>query len=152
MGPRSNGRHRLHEGADRHSRAGHNVWSLDGFSGPKASSYTTFLTQPFFNYKFSGGWFVGTALIITTKEYGSGRKWTVSVGIGSGRLIKLFGKPPVNLAIGGYYNTVTPQYGARWQLRARVAVIFLGDTPKGKPFPFLGPGVAAPTRPQPPNR
>ena len=25
---------------------------------------------------------------------------------------------------GGYYNAVTPQYGARWQLLSEVAVIF----------------------------
>jgi len=28
------------------------------------------------------------------------------------------------LPLGGYYNVVTPQYGARWQLQSVVAVIF----------------------------
>ena len=31
-------------------------------------------------------------------------------------LIKLGGKLPVKLSLGGYYNVVTPQYGARWRL------------------------------------
>lgn len=34
------------------------------------------------------------------------------------------GKLPVKLSFGGYYNVVTPQYGARWQLQSVVAVIF----------------------------
>jgi len=27
-------------------------------------------------------------------------------------------------SVGGYYNVVTPQYGARWQLQSVAAVIF----------------------------
>jgi len=53
-----------------------------------------------------------------------GRKWTVPVGAVAGRIIKLGGKLPVKLSFGGYYNVVTPQYGARWQLQSVVAVIF----------------------------
>ncbi len=101
-----------------------NVWSLGGTSGPNGTKYATFLTQPFFNYNFQGGWFVGTAPIVTANELASGQKWTVPVGAQGGRLIKLFGKLPVNFLVGGYYNVVTPQYGARWQLRTQVAVIF----------------------------
>jgi hypothetical protein len=37
---------------------------------------------------------------------------------------KVGGKLPVKLSFGGYYNVVTPQYGARWQLQSVVAVIF----------------------------
>ena len=46
------------------------------------------------------------------------------VGAFGGRVIKLGDKLPVKFSIGGYYNVVTPQYGARWQLQSVVAVIF----------------------------
>ena len=34
------------------------------------------------------------------------------------------GKLPVKFSLGGYYNVVTPQYGAKWQIQSVVAVIF----------------------------
>ena len=100
------------------------VWSLGGVdSGPGGRRYATFLAEPFFNYNLGHGWFVDTAPIITDDE-SSGRKWTVPVGAVAGQIIKLGGKLPVKLSFGGYYNVVTPQYGARWQLQSVVAVIF----------------------------
>ena len=39
------------------------------------------------------------------------------VGLVGGRIIKLGGKLPVKVSLGGYYNVVTPQYGAKWQLK-----------------------------------
>ena len=53
-----------------------------------------------------------------------GTKWTVPVGTAFGRIIKLGGKLPVKLSLGAYYNVVTPQYGAKWQIQSVVAVIF----------------------------
>jgi hypothetical protein len=79
--------------------------------------------EPFFNYNFGHGWFVGTAPIITANEYGTGQKWTVPVGAFAGRVIRV-GKLPVKLSIGAYYNAVTPQYGATWTLQTVVAFIF----------------------------
>jgi hypothetical protein len=46
------------------------------------------------------------------------------VGGVAGRIIKLGGKLPVKFEAGAYYNVVTPQFGARWQLTSEVAVIF----------------------------
>jgi len=46
------------------------------------------------------------------------------VGLQGGRLIKLFGKLPVNLLVGAYYNVVRPQGAGDWQLRTQIAVIF----------------------------
>ncbi len=101
------------------------VWSLGGVaSGPGGKRYASLLLEPFFNYNFGGGWFLGTAPIITDDETGSGRKWTVPLGAFGGRVIKLGGKLPAKFSFGGYYNVVTPQYGARWQLQSVVAVIF----------------------------
>ena len=101
------------------------VWSLGGVdSGPGGKRYATFLAEPFANYNFGGGWFVSSAPIITDDETHAGRKWTVPVGAVAGRIIKLGGKLPVKFSLGGYYNVVTPQYGARWQILSEVAVIF----------------------------
>jgi|SRR5277367_774062 hypothetical protein len=101
------------------------VWSLGGVdSGPGGRRYASFLLEPFANYNFGRGWYVASAPIITDDETHAGRKWTVPVGVVGGRIIKLGGKLPVKIETGGYYNVVTPQFGARWQLLTEVAVIF----------------------------
>ena len=101
------------------------VWSLGGVeTGPGGKRYSTFLVEPFFNYNFGHGWFLNAAPIITADWETPGRKWTVPIGGSVGRIIKLGGKLPVKFSLGGYYNVVTPQYGARWQLESTVAVIF----------------------------
>jgi hypothetical protein len=80
--------------------------------------------NPFFNDNFPGGWFVGTVPIITANWDGPGTKWTLPVGVQGGRLIKIGGKLPVNMLLGAYYDAIRPTYGATWQLRAQIAVIF----------------------------
>ena len=80
--------------------------------------------NPFFNYNFGGGWFVGTAPIITSNWLSGGEKWTLPVGAQVGRLIKIGGKLPVNLLVGAYYNALRPQFVSTWQLRTQVAIIF----------------------------
>jgi hypothetical protein len=99
------------------------VFSMGGHAGPYANRYSQFLAQPFFNYNFGQGWFVGTAPIITANEYGTGQKWTVPVGAFAGRVIRL-GKLPVKLSLGGYYNVVRPEFGPTWTLQTVVAFIF----------------------------
>jgi hypothetical protein len=101
-----------------------NVFSLGGTSGPGGTKYSLFTVNPFFNYNFGGGWFVGTAPIITANWIAGGQKWTLPVGAQAGRLIKIGGKLPVNLLVGAYYNALRPQFGATWQLRTQVAIIF----------------------------
>ena len=101
------------------------VWSLGGVnSGPGGRRYSTFLLEPFVDYNFGNGWFVFSDPIITANWETRGTKWTVPVGAGVGRIIKVGGKLPVKLSISGFYNVVTPQFGARWQLATEVAVIF----------------------------
>jgi hypothetical protein len=48
----------------------------------------------------------------------------VPVSAQAGRVIKLGGELPANLAIDAYYNTVRPEYGARWQPQAQMIGIF----------------------------
>jgi hypothetical protein len=101
------------------------VFSFGGTSGRGGTSYTSFLTQPFVNYNFGGGWYVGTAPVITASWPAPENKaWTVPIGAQAGRVIKIGGKLPVNLSVGAYYNTVRPELGGNWQLRTQVTFIF----------------------------
>jgi hypothetical protein len=101
-----------------------NVFSMGGTSGAAGSRYSLFTFNPFFNYNFGGGWFVGTAPIMTANWLAGGEKWTLPVGAQVGRLIKVADKLPVNLLIGAYYNALRPQFGSTWQLRTQIAIIF----------------------------
>ena len=80
--------------------------------------------NPFVNYNFSGGWFVGSVPILTASWDTAGEKWTLPIGGQVGRLIKIGGKLPVNLLVGAYYNALRPPGGATWQLRTQIAFIF----------------------------
>jgi hypothetical protein len=100
-----------------------NIWSFGGTYGPLGNSYNNFLTQPFVNYNFGGGWYVTTSPIITANWETPGTKWTVPVGGGAGRVFKV-GKLPINFSLAAYYNLVKPQYGADWQLRTQMTLIF----------------------------
>ncbi|MCG6941486.1 MAG: hypothetical protein LJE69_09575 [Thiohalocapsa sp.] len=98
-----------------------NVWSLDTSDD---ASFNNGLVQPFLNYNFKGGTYLTSAPIVTVNWYAdSDNRWTVPVGGGIGRIFH-FGKPPVNTQISAYYNVVSPEYGADWQLRAQVQLMF----------------------------
>ena len=100
-----------------------NVWSFGGTSGPSGTRYNMFLTQPFVNYNFGGGWYVGSSPIITANWLGDGGKWTVPIGALAGRVFRV-GKLPINLSVGAYHNLVRPDFGSTWQLRTQVTFIF----------------------------
>ncbi len=100
-----------------------NVWSLGGNNGLFATRYNNFLTQPFVNYNFGAGWYLTSSPIVTANWETPGTKWTVPIGGGAGRVVKI-GKLPVNFMVGAYYNLVRPEYGADWQLRTQVTFIF----------------------------
>jgi hypothetical protein len=101
-----------------------NVVSLGGTSGRGGNQYNVTVINPFFNYNFGGGWFVGTVPILTANWDTGGQKWTLPVGAQVGRLIKIAGKLPVNLIVGAYYNALRPSGGATWQLRTQVTLVF----------------------------
>jgi hypothetical protein len=101
------------------------VWSLGGTSGLGGTRYNSFLTQPFVNYNFGGGWYVNMAPLITAGWPALRNKaWTVPVGGGIGKIVRIAGKLPVNLSIGAYYNAIRQQFGSTWQLRTQVTLIF----------------------------
>jgi hypothetical protein len=101
------------------------VWSFGGTPGLGGPRYNSFLTQPFANYNFGKGWYVGSAPIITaTWPSPDNKSWTVPIGAQAGRVVKVGGKLPVNFAVGAYHNAVRPEFGAPWQLRTQVTFIF----------------------------
>ncbi len=98
-----------------------NVWSVG--SGD-SSTYNNFLLQPFVNYNFPEGFYLTSAPIITANwKADSGDRWTVPLGGGVGKIFHL-GRLPVNTQLSAYYNIVTPDNGADWQLRAQVQLMF----------------------------
>jgi hypothetical protein len=80
--------------------------------------------NPFLNYNFGGGRFIGASPITTASWDTGGEKWTLPIGAQFGRLIKLGGKLPVNLLVGAYYNALRPSGAGTWQLRTQLAFIF----------------------------
>ena len=99
-----------------------NVWSVGG-SGSDPS-YSNFLVQPFLNYNFPGGFYLTSAPIITADwKADSGDRWTVPLGGGAGKIVRI-GRLPVNFQLQAFYNVATPDNGADWQLRFQFQFLF----------------------------
>jgi hypothetical protein len=99
-----------------------NVWSLT--SSEQGGAYNNGLINPFVNYNFGGGLYLLSSPLITVNwKANSGQQWTVPIGGGVGKIFHL-GKLPVNTSIDAYYNLVRPDYGANWQIRAQVQLMF----------------------------
>jgi len=101
-----------------------NVFSV--VKDPGTPSVNQMLIQPFVNYNFPNhpGRYLSFAPVITANwEAESGQKWTIPLGLSIGQIMK-FGKQPVNLQVGGYYNVERPDNGSRWQLRLQLVLLF----------------------------
>jgi hypothetical protein len=83
------------------------------------------LIQPFINYNFKHAWYLTMSPIITADwKVSHEDMWTVPVGGGVGKIVRL-GKLPLNLQLAAYYNVVTPKnFGADWQLRFQFQFLF----------------------------
>lgn len=98
-----------------------NVWSFAGPDG--APDINKFLLQPFVNYNFGDGMYVTSAPIITADwEADSDNQWTVPLGGGIGKIVRVE-KLPLNLQAQLFYNVVTPDYGPNWTLRLQVQLM-----------------------------
>jgi hypothetical protein len=99
-----------------------NVWSLT--SNKQGGSYSNGVIQPFVNYNFEGGFYLTSAPILTVAwKADSGQQWTVPVGGGVGKIFHI-GKLPVNTQLSAYYNVAKPDFGANWQIRAQIQLMF----------------------------
>jgi len=103
-----------------------NIWSLAGSGQDAGYERVNLMTlQPFVNYNMDDGWFVASVPIITANwEADNDHTWTVPMGLGIGKAMKL-GKIPLTAQLHGYYNVVTPDdYGEDWQMRIQVQLLF----------------------------
>jgi hypothetical protein len=100
-----------------------NIWSIG--SPPGSSDRTNqLLWNPFVSYHFAEGWSVGSSPNITTNWIASGGKWTVPVGGGFAKAIRL-GEQPIKFELDAYYNAVRPKAGNdTWLLQATVTFQF----------------------------
>jgi len=98
-----------------------NIWSLS--SDKQGGAYNNGLIQPFVNYNFKDFYLSSAPIATVNWRAASGQQWTVPLGAGIGKIFH-FGKLPVNAQIGAYYNVVKPDFGADWQLRAQVQLMF----------------------------
>ena len=99
-----------------------NIWSFAG--DDDRAHLNQMLIQPFLNYNMEDGLYLTSSPIITANwKADSGNKWTVPVGGGIGKITR-FGKLPVNFQVAGYYNVESPRYGAEWQLRLQLQMLF----------------------------
>jgi hypothetical protein len=98
-----------------------NVWSFAG--DDSRQSVSKGILQLFIVRQLGHGWYVNTAPIISANwKADSDQRWVVPLGAGGGKLIFL-GKLPVNIQSQAYYNVVTPDLGADWQLRTQVQIL-----------------------------
>jgi hypothetical protein len=99
-----------------------NIWSVSGSStDPKINQMTL---QPFLNYNFPSGLYLTSSPLITSNwEAASGQEWTVPMGGGVGKIVRL-GKLPLNLQASAYYNIERPDYAPRWTLRLQAQLMF----------------------------
>ncbi|MDW5290586.1 hypothetical protein [Formosa sp. PL04] len=99
-----------------------NTFSVAGPSD--VQDVNNFYAQVFANYNLPKGLYLNTSPIITANwEAESGQQWTVPIGAGIGKIVKLGGKLPVNFQAGYYYNIVSPDFGPTSQLRLQATVM-----------------------------
>lgn len=102
-----------------------NLWSFAGQSNRE--SVNSFMTQFFVNYNLPGGWYLTSSPVITANwQAPSGERWTVPLGGGIGKILRI-GRLPVNLQVQGFGNVVAPENAPDWSLRFQAQLLF----PKG---------------------
>ena len=103
-----------------------NVWSFAGSGQDAGVERVNALTvQPFINYNMDDGWFLASVPIITANwEADSDHRWTVPVGLGVGKAMKI-GDIPMTAQLHTYYNVEKPEdYGEDWQMRIQLQFLF----------------------------
>jgi hypothetical protein len=76
------------------------------------------------SYHFAEGWSGGSSPNITTNWIATGGKWTVPVGGGFGKALRL-GEQPIKLDVDAYYNAIRPKAGNEtWLLQVTLTFVF----------------------------
>jgi hypothetical protein len=96
-------------------------WSVGGWGDRNVNA--TYI-QPMLIYHLPKGWYLTSIPVITANwEADSGNRWTVPVGGGSGKIVKL-GRLPLNFQLQAFYNVERPHDGPDWQLRFQILFLF----------------------------
>lgn len=96
-----------------------NIWSV---GGPPTTNQL--LLNPFASFHFGDGWSVGSSPNVTTNWNNSGGKWTVPVGGGFGKVVRL-GAQPIKLDLDAYYNAIRPKAANEtWLLQVTLTLVF----------------------------
>lgn len=98
---------------------GQHVWSF-AEHGSEPSVNSTLL-QPILNYNIGKGWYL-TSVPVITANWENDDEWTVPLGGGLGRLMRI-GKIPVDFKVAAYYNVEKPRYGPEWDLQFTVKIL-----------------------------
>ncbi len=101
-----------------------NIWSIAG--GGSRPDINQMLLQYFINDNLKKGWYLTTQPIVTANwntSAASGSVWTVPIGGGFGRIMKL-GFQPVNISVQAYGNAVHAPGASPWTVRASFALLF----------------------------
>ena len=68
------------------------LWSVEVPQG--RSNVSQLLLQPFVNYNLPGGWYlVSSPVVIANWNANSSDRWTVPIGGGAGKILKIGGQP-----------------------------------------------------------
>ena len=86
-----------------------NIWSFDG-PGGRTDRTNQFLLNPIVSYHFEEGWSVGSSPNVTANWIANGGKWTLPIGGGFGKVLRL-GEQPIKLDLDVYYNAIRPRAG-----------------------------------------
>jgi hypothetical protein len=99
-------------------------WTSFGGSGNRLDTNQMNL-QPFAAYFLPGGWSIGYSgnILANWKADSAGDVWTVPIGIGIGKVVKL-GPLPVKLALAGQYMVHHPDnFGQQWNIQLGVTPV-----------------------------
>ena len=83
-----------------------------------------FLFQYFINYNIEDGWYLSSTPVMTANwEADSSDRWTIPLGGGVGKMVKI-GKAPVDFKLAAYYNVEKPEFGPDWSLQFQIKLLF----------------------------
>jgi hypothetical protein len=97
---------------------------LSSFAGQEdRGAVSQWLIQPFVNYNLPDGWYLSASPIITADMMAeSSQQWTVPVGGGVGKIVRI-GKLPLNPQLQGFYNVEHPDAGPEWSIQFQVQIL-----------------------------
>ena len=82
------------------------------------------LIEPFLNYNLDKGWYlISDIIIIANWQADSGNRWTVPLGGGVGKLLKI-GNQAVNVRTEAYYNVEKPDIVGDSSIRLQLQFMF----------------------------